>query len=435
MNHTEIRVVTGPANYFSHAGSLGRLTDFFTPEQLSHAVWVFGERAIAAARPYLPEAFERAGAKHLQFTGHCSERHVAQLAHACNDDRQVVIGVGGGALLDTAKALARRLALPFVAIPTIAATCAAWTPLSVWYNDAGQALQFEIFDDANFLVLVEPRIILQAPDDYLLAGIGDTLAKWYEAVVLAPQPETLPLTVRLGINSACAIRDLLLTSSEQALADKQQRRLTQAFCDVVDAIIAGGGMVGGLGERYTRVAAAHAVHNGLTVLPQTEKFLHGTKVAYGILVQSALLGQDDVLAQLIAAYRRFHLPARLSELEVDIHNTAEIDRVIAHTLRPVESIHYLLVTLRLSGLATLSSNARRLFHHSAHPAARGKILHRSSASDPDALCAYVPHSCRSLARQSSFLRPVPDIFRLSKAYRTSLSPVIQMPSPYSGEGY
>ncbi len=101
MNHTEIRVVTGPANYFSHAGSLERLTDFFTPEQLSHAVWVYGERAIAAARPYLPEAFERAGAKHLPFTGHCSERHVAQLAHACNDDRQVVIGVGGGALLDT----------------------------------------------------------------------------------------------------------------------------------------------------------------------------------------------------------------------------------------------------------------------------------------------------------------------------------------------
>ncbi|EKA1791665.1 oxidoreductase [Salmonella enterica] len=345
MNHTEILVVTGPANYFSHAGSLGRVEDFFTPEQLSHAVWVYGERAITAARPYLPEAFERAGAKHLRFSGHCSERHVAQLAHACGDDRQVVIGVGGCALLDTAKALARRLTLPFVAIPTIAATCAAWTPLSVWYNDAGQALQFDIFDDANFLVLVEPRIILQAPDDYLLAGIGDTLAKWYEAVVLAPQPETLPLTVRLGINNACAIRDLLLTHSEQAVTDKQQHRLTQAFCDVVDAIIAGGGMVGGLGERYTRVAAAHAVHNGLTVLPQTEKFLHGTKVAYGILVQSALLGQDEVLAQLIAAYRRFHLPTRLTELDVDIHNTTEIDKVIAHTLRPVESIHYLPITL------------------------------------------------------------------------------------------
>ena len=324
MPHNPIRVVVGPANYFSHPGSFNHLHDFFTDEQLSRAVWIYGKRAIAAAQTKLPPAFGLPGAKHILFRGHCSESDVQQLAAESGDDRSVVIGVGGGALLDTAKALARRLGLPFVAVPTIAATCAAWTPLSVWYNDAGQALHYEIFDDANFMVLVEPEIILNAPQQYLLAGIGDTLAKWYEAVVLAPQPETLPLTVR---------------------SDQQNQQLTQSFCDVVDAIIAGGGMVGGLGDRFTRVAAAHAVHNGLTVLPQTEKFLHGTKVAYGILVQSALLGQDDVLAQLTGAYQRFHLPTTLAELEVDINNQAEIDKVIAHTLRPVESIHYLPVTL------------------------------------------------------------------------------------------
>ena len=330
MPHNPIRVVVGPANYFSHPGSFNHLNDFFTDEQLSRAVWIYGKRAIAAAQTKLPPAFELPGAKHILFRGHCSESDVQQLAAESADDR---------------KALARRLGLPFVAVPTIAATCAAWTPLSVWYNDAGQALHYEIFDDANFMVLVEPEIILNAPQQYLLAGIGDTLAKWYEAVVLAPQPETLPLTVRLGINNAQAIRDVLLNSSEQALSDQQNHQLTQSFCDVVDAIIAGGGMVGGLGDRFTRVAAAHAVHNGLTVLPQTEKFLHGTKVAYGILVQSALLGQDDVLAQLTGAYQRFHLPTTLAELEVDINNQAEIDKVIAHTLRPVESIHYLPVTL------------------------------------------------------------------------------------------
>ena len=246
-----------------------------------------------------------------------------------------------------------------MAIPTIAATCAAWTPLSVWYNDAGQALQFEIFDDANFLVLVEPRIILNAPAEYLLAGIGDTLAKWYEAVVLAPQPETLPLTVRLGINGALAIRDVLLDSSETALADQQRGELTQAFRDVVDAIIAGGGMVGGLGERYTRVAAAHAVHNGLTVLPQTEKYLHGTKVAYGILVQSALLGQDEVLAQLVQAYQRFNLPTTLAALEVDINNREQLDQVITHTLRPVESIHFLPVELNAETLRAAFEKVER----------------------------------------------------------------------------
>ena len=335
MSNTDIRVVPGPANYFSHPGSLARLNDFFTPEQLSRAVWIYGERAIDGARPFLPESFHAPGAKHLLFKGHCSERDVTH----------VVIGVGGGAVQDAVKAVARRLGVPFVGIPTIAATCAAWTPLSVWYNDAGQALQFEIFDDANFLVLVEPQIVLNAPAEYLLAGIGDTLAKWYEAVVLAPEPENLPLTVRLGLNGALAIRDVLLEHSEEALADQQRGEQTQAFRDVVDAIIAGGGMVGGLGERYTRVAAAHAVHNGLTVLPQTEKYLHGTKVAYGILVQSALLGQDDVLAQLVPAYRRFNLPTTLRALDVDIHNRDELDKVIAHTLRPVESIHSLPVTL------------------------------------------------------------------------------------------
>ncbi len=103
-----------------------------------------------------------AGGEKIRFTGHCSERDVAGLVQASGDDRAVVIGVGGGALLDSAKVLARRLGVPLVAIPTIAATCAAWTPLSVWYSDAGQALNFEIFDDANFLVLVEPRIILNA---------------------------------------------------------------------------------------------------------------------------------------------------------------------------------------------------------------------------------------------------------------------------------
>lgn len=345
MNNSEIRVVSGPANFYSHPGSLQRLTEFFTAEQLSRAVWVAGEKALAGAKPYLPESASAVGAKQIIFTGHCCERDVNALADRAGNDRSVVIGVGGGTLLDSAKAAARRLQLPFVAIPTIAATCAAWTPLSMWYNEAGQALRFEIFDDANFLVLVEPRIILNAPAEYLQAGIGDTLAKWYEASVLAPAPTNLPLTVRLGINAALTLRDVLLASSEQALADQQRGELSQAFRDVIDAIIAGGGMVGGLGERFARVAAAHAVHNGLTILPQTEKYLHGTKVAYGILVQCALLGQDDALAQLISAWQRFQLPTTLSALGVDIHNRSEVDRVIHHTLRAEESIHYLPVPL------------------------------------------------------------------------------------------
>ena len=341
MSDTDIRVVTGPANYFSFPGAIDRLSDFYKPEQLDRALWIYGERALVAAQDYLPEAFSASQARRVLFKAHCSETEVQRIADIGGGDRQVVIGIGGGAVLDTAKVVARRLGLPVVAVPTIAATCAAWTPLSVWYNDEGQALRYEIFNDANHLVLVEPRIILAAPKEYLLAGIGDTLAKWYEAVVLSPQPETLPLTVQLGLNTALTIRDVLLSQSEAALQALADNQLTQPFLNVLDAIIAGGGLVGGLGDRYTRIAAAHSVHNGLTALPQTDAFLHGTKVAYGILVQSALLSQPEVVRQLKALYRVLDLPVSLAELNVDIHDEKQIARLIERTLQKGESIHLL----------------------------------------------------------------------------------------------
>ncbi|PWC17370.1 oxidoreductase [Brenneria corticis] len=350
MNTTAIRVQVGPANYFSFPGAIDKLREFYPPAVLNNALWITGERALAAARPHLPAEFDAPGARRVVFGAHCSESEVAKLVARAGADCQVVIGIGGGAVLDTAKVAARRLGAPLVAIPTIAATCAAWTPLSVWYNDAGQALRFEIFTDANHLVLVEPRIILAAPVEYLLAGVGDTLAKWYEAMVLSPRPEALPLTVRLGLQTALDIRDVLLQKSAAALQAAADGTLTQDFLDVVDAVIAGGGMVGGLGERYTRVAAAHAVHNGLTVLPQTERFLHGTKVAYGILVQSALLGDIDTLRQLKAAYKVLGLPTSLAELSVDINDQASVRAVIERTLQRDESIHYLPLTLNESVL-------------------------------------------------------------------------------------
>lgn len=341
MHSSGIQVVAGPANYFSFAGAIGQLEQFYTAEQLQKAVWIYGDRALKAARPWLPDCFDAPGACHILFRTHCSENTVRQIVQQAGDHRQVVIGIGGGSALDTAKAVARRLGLPVVNIPTIAATCAAWTPLSVWYNDQGQALGHEIFKDANHLVLVEPEIILQAPQEYLLAGIGDTLAKWYEAVVLSPEPEILPLTAQIGIDIARTVRDVLFKQSEAALLAQASKQLNPAFIQVVDAIIGAAGLVGGLGERYTRIAAAHAVHNGLTALPQTKAFLHGTKVAYGILVQSALLGQPDVVDQLIALYQKLHLPVSLADLKVDINDESQITRLTERVLQPGESIHLL----------------------------------------------------------------------------------------------
>ena len=335
-----IRVQPGAANYFSHAGALDQIEQFHPASTLEHVLWIGGERAQAAAAPYLPPLFADPRSIRATFSGHCTESTVSSHVQL-GRDADLVIGIGGGSALDTAKAVAHRLGKPFIAIPTIAATCAAWTPLSVWYDDHGKALGYELFPLASRLVLVEPRILLAAPADYLRAGIGDTLAKWYEARVLCEPEKTLPLTAQIGLSVARQIHDVLIEEGPSALADVASGTLSDSFLRVVDAIIAGGGLVGGLGERYTRLAAAHSIHNGLTVLPQTADFLHGAKVAYGILVQLALEERRDELAYLDAAIKVLGLPRRLADLDVDITQNERIDAFIAHTLRNGESIHFL----------------------------------------------------------------------------------------------
>jgi len=332
-----IRVQVGPGNYYSHPGALDRLGEFFSATELNGALWIGGPRASAAAEPYLPE-FRDAGPRRIVFSGHCTETLVARLAVRVGPGP--VIGLGGGSALDTAKAVAVRTGRPFVAIPTVAATCAAWTPLSVWYDEEGRALRFEVFPQGAFLVLVEPQILAEAPVEYLQAGIGDTLAKWYEAKVLTTGAPRLPLAAQLGLDLSWTIRNRLLDQGARALEANRQRATTTDFIDVVDGIIAGGGSVGGFGERFTRVAAAHSVHNGLTALPEMATILHGAKVAFGILVQLGLEGNTHERQALVQAYGRLGLPATLSDLGLD-RDDPRLEDVVTKTLLSHESIHAL----------------------------------------------------------------------------------------------
>ena len=338
MVQDPIRTQVGPANYYAHPGAIDRLTTFFGHDELKQAFWLHGQKALAAAGPYLPEAFHSPNAIHATFSGHLSEQSLAQLLVQAGETRRLVIGLGGGAVLDTAKVLARRLQVPFVAIPTIAATCAAWTPLSVWYNAQGEAQHIEYFSDANYLLLLEPALLLGAPPVYLQAGIGDTLAKWYEADVLSQQVPSLPFAAALGVSTAKWIKALLEEKSEQALAANAQQQLSADFEAVVGAIIAGGGLVGGLGGQFTRIAAAHSIHNGLTAIPATHAVLHGVKVAYGILVQVALQPDEQELERLIRLYQLLQLPTSLRQLNVDWQDPISRQKLVQKTLEPHESI-------------------------------------------------------------------------------------------------
>lgn len=273
----------------------------------------------------------------------CSEFSLENLKNTVKHHQaDLIIGVGGGKALDTAKLLAHHCRLPVITIPTSAATCAAWTALSNVYSNEG-AFQYDVsLDRCPDLLILDYSLIQLAPQRTLIAGIGDAIAKWYEASVSSGQ-STATLTIA-AVQQARVLRDLLFQKSAEAIAKPGQAQ----WQEVVDATVLLAGVIGGLGGANCRTVAAHAVHNGLTHLLAAHDILHGEKVAYGILVQLRLeeLVQGNQLAsssrqQLLKFYSEIGLPQSLEQLGLGSIALSDLRHAAEVSCLPQSDIHRL----------------------------------------------------------------------------------------------
>lgn len=310
---------------------------------------VGGTRTLEAVCPTLLPILEARSLSSAQATygADCSEAGLVAMHQAAEAHQaDFVIGVGGGKALDAAKLLAYQRQIPVATIPTSAATCAAWTALSNIYSEQGAYLYDVALPLCPDVLIVDYGIISTASPRTLVAGIGDALAKWYEASVSSGHSEQTILVS--AVQQARILRDLLFQKSTTAL----QQPGSQTWKDVVDASVMLAGVVGGLGGAQCRTVAAHAVHNGLTQLIASHNILHGEKVAYGILVQLRLeeLLQGNGLAatsrqQLLAFYDAIGLPKSLSDLGLTQITIDELQQVAEFACQPQSDIHHLPFTV------------------------------------------------------------------------------------------
>jgi glycerol dehydrogenase len=191
-------------------------------------------------------------------------------------------------------------------------------------------------------LILDYDLIQTAPLQTLVAGIGDALAKWYEASVSSGHSQQT--LVIAAVQQARVLRDILLQKSAIAL----EQPGSETWREVVDATVLMAGLIGGLGGAQCRTVAAHAVHNGLTHLPCHRGTLHGEKVAYGILVQLRLeeMLQGSTLAatsrqQLLKFYETIGLPCTLADLGMSHISLTDLQTAATVACAPTSDLHHL----------------------------------------------------------------------------------------------
>lgn len=274
------------------------------------------------------------------FNGECSNGEITRISglvkeHSCD----VIVGVGGGKILDTAKAVAYHQGLPVAIVPTIASTDAPCSALSVIYTDQG-VFESYLFLSANpNVVIMDTEIVTQSPARLTVSGMGDALATFFEARATKAKGATT-CAGGTNTNASLALAKLCLeTLLEEGL--KAKVSLEAGACTkAVESVIEANTLLSGLGFESGGLAAAHAIHNGFTVLEECHSMYHGEKVAFGTLTQLILENvSTEELAEIYGFCISVGLPVTLKELGITTVTQEKIMAVAQATCVEGESIH------------------------------------------------------------------------------------------------
>jgi glycerol dehydrogenase len=275
-----------------------------------------------------------------RFGGECSLGEIERVKAAARaQGARVILGAGGGKVLDTARAVAADLGQPVVNCPTVASSDAPCSALSVIYTDDGVFQEYRIYGKNPDLVLVDTQVIAQSPPRLLVAGMGDALATWFEAKTCV---EGNVKNMRGGASSqsALTLAELCYRTLLADGADARRALEMQVVTPALERLVEANTLLSGLGFESSGLAAAHAVHNGLTTAPGARQFFHGEKVAFGTLVQLVLEGKPRPLIDEVLSFAtEVGLPVTLADIGVSDLSPELLDRISRRATASGETIH------------------------------------------------------------------------------------------------
>ncbi|AFP84542.1 glycerol dehydrogenase [secondary endosymbiont of Ctenarytaina eucalypti] len=334
-------IFSSPGKYVQGSGALDELGHYLSALGTNaflvadDVVWgIIGDRVkVALKKSSLAYHYQR-------FNGEASGKEILRLAVLARElQTSVVVGLGGGKTLDTAKAVADELKHSVAIVPTVASTDAPCSALSVIYSDYGVFDSYRFYNKSPELVLVDTAVCAQAPVRLFASGIADGLATYVEAQAVK-RTNALSMVggkpTIAGIAIAAACEETLLTYGYSAYQAVAKRKVTPA----VEAVVEANTLLSGLGFENGGLAGAHAIHNGFAAIHGgIHDLTHGEKVAYGTLSHMVLEQRsDEEIARYIRFYRQIVMPTTLKDLHLENEPYENLVKVGALACRKADTL-------------------------------------------------------------------------------------------------
>ena len=330
------RVFISPQRYVQGKGVLDGIGRYLSLMQARRVALLMSARGIRTEGVRLMEGLRSAGIEHVEcvFGGECSNEEIAaQVAALAEENIDCVIAAGGGKCVDAGKAVAFRLGKPVVVVPTLASNDAPCSALSVLYSSEGVSTGVEFYPSNPAFVVVDTDIIAAAPERYLVAGMGDAMATWYEARVCLLNPAAVttvgarPTLASSAIGEVCA----------QTLFARGKAAAAAVAASVVDesleAIVEANTLLSGIGFESGGLAGAHGVAQSYTAIPTVyADYLHGEMVAMGTLGQLMMESRPEEAARVAEFFASVGLPIHLGQLSLDATNSGVLDTIAEGTM-------------------------------------------------------------------------------------------------------
>ena len=283
------KILISPSKYLQGAGEMKNLGTY-AAKSGKKALVLISKGGYKRIGKTIEESFAESTCEVVfdYFNGECCNSEIDRLVKIVKDEQcDLTIGIGGGKIFDTAKAVAYYAGTPVFICPTIASTDAPCSALSVIYTEEGVFEKYLFLPANPNLVLMDTDIITKSPVRLTVAGMGDAMATWFEARACRAsgrnnQVNAKPTCAATGLAKMCW--EILKADGLNAKRAVEVGVVTPALENIVEINT----YLSGVGFESGGLAAAHGIQKGFTVIRELHEALHGEKVAFCTLTQLVL---------------------------------------------------------------------------------------------------------------------------------------------------